>query len=169
MTVSVLGLDNIAVAFAMGPLGLGWRRIGLLGVIFAIAEAGMGLLGATAGDFIEPSAITEAARVGALPTVAVALIGLTWITRRPADIVASPWTLLGMSLLLGLDNCIAGRLGDPALSSAALVAAGMLTGALAAAACAVGSTLFPLAPRSGALVSSLVLAGLAIAGITGIA
>lgn len=169
MTVSVLGLDNIAVAFAMGPLGLEWRRIGLLGVIFAVAEAGMALLGAAAGDFIGPSSIAEAVHAGALPTVAVALIGLTWITYRPADIVASPWALLGMSLLLGLDNCIAGRLGDAGASPASFVVAGILTGVLASAACAVSGTLFTLAPRSGALASTLMLAGLAIAGIAGIA
>jgi putative Mn2+ efflux pump MntP len=167
MSIPTLGLDNIAVAFALGPLGLGWRRIGLLGVIFGVAEAGMALLGTTAGGFVGPSAatITEAAHAGALATIAVALIGLAWIKCRPADIVANPWALLGMSLLLGIDNFIAGRLDDPVPSFASLATAGMLTGALAAAACAAGNTLFPLAPRSGAMVSGLMLAGLAIAGM----
>jgi hypothetical protein len=165
MTLGTLGLDNIAIAFALGPLGLGWRRIGLLGVVFAVAEAGMALLGATAGRFIGPSAATtaEAAHVGTLATMAVALVGLAWIKCRPADIVANPCALLGMSLLLGIDNFIAARLDDPAPAFVSLVTAGILTGALAAAACAAGSSWFPLAPRAGAMVSALMLAGLAIA------
>jgi hypothetical protein len=45
--------------------------------------------------------------------------------------------------------------------TAVLVTAGMLTSGLAATACAVGCTLLPLAPQAGAIVSALMLAGLA--------
>ena len=164
MTMSPFGLDNIAIAFALGPLGLGWRRIRLLGIVFGVAEAGMALLGATVGSFIGPSAAStmEAAQATATATIAVALVGLAWIKCRQADIIASPWALVGMSLLLGIDDLIAGSRETPA-ALASLVATGMLTGLLAAAACAVSSTLFPLARQRGALVSALMLAGLAIA------
>jgi hypothetical protein len=168
MTVGMLGLDNIAVAFALGPLGLGWRRIGLLGVIFGVAEAGMSLLGATTGGFIGPWAATatQTAQVAALVAMASALIGLAWIGSRPADIIANPWALLGMSLLLGIDNLIAGRSEGLVVSSASLVTAGVLTGALASAACAAGSNLSPLTSRASATLSALMLAGLAISRVT---
>ncbi|MBR0774218.1 hypothetical protein JQ625_05180 [Bradyrhizobium diazoefficiens] len=166
MTVSMLGLDNIAIAFALGPLGLGWRRIGLLGVIFGVAEAGMSLLGATTGGFVGPSAATATAQAAALLAIASVVIGLAWIKSRPTDIVANPWALLGMSLLLGIDNLVAGRSEGLVVSLASLIAAGALTGALASAACAVGSTMSPLPVRASATLSALMLAGLAISRVT---
>src|ERR1700710_3199620 len=50
MIMSTLGLDNIAVAFALGPLQLGSRRTLQLGLAFGLAEAGMMLLGSTLGQ-----------------------------------------------------------------------------------------------------------------------
>jgi hypothetical protein len=168
MTVGTLGFDNIAVAFALGALRLGWRRMGLLGLAFGFAEAGMTLLGATGfgRSWLPAMTATDAARAGVLATLAVALLGLAWIKCRPAEIVGNIWALMGMSLLLGIDNLIAGRgLEGPALSLASVGAASILTGALAAAACAAGCTIFPLAQRAGALVSALMLMALAVAGI----
>jgi hypothetical protein len=168
MTIGTLGFDNIAVAFALGPLRLRPRRIALLGLAFGSVEAGMTLLGAAGlGRAWLPAMMTaEAARAGVLATLAVALLGLAWIKCRPAEFVENSWPLLGLSLLLGIDNFIAGGgLEGAAVSFASLVAASVLTGALAAAACAAGSALFPLAPGAGTLVSALMLTGLAVAGI----
>lgn len=165
MTMGTLGLDNIAVAFALGPLGLAPRRMLLLGLAFGLTEAGMTLLGASAlGQAWLPAMLTaDAARAGVLATLAVALIGLAWVKCWPAEIVSNPWALVGMSLLLGIDNLIAGS--EPAVSFAPVMTASVLTGVLATAACAAGAALFPLAPRRGALVSALLLTGLAVAGI----
>jgi hypothetical protein len=168
MTMGTLGLDNIAVAFALGPLGLAPRRMLLLGLAFGVTEAGMTLLGASAlGQAWLPAMLTaDAARAGLLATLAVALIGLAWVKCWPAEIVSNPWALVGMSLLLGIDNLIAGS--EPAATAASfapVMTACVLTGALAAAACAAGAALFPLAPRRGAMVSALMLTGLAVAGI----
>jgi hypothetical protein len=166
MTIGMLGLDNIAIAFALGPLGLGWRRIALLGVVFAVAEAGMSVLGATTGGFIGPSAATATAQVAGPLAMAGAVIGLAWIKSRPADIVANPWALLAMSLLLGIDNLVAGRADGLVVSLTSLVTAGALTGALASAACALGGTMSPLPSRASATLSALMLAGLAISRVT---
>jgi putative Mn2+ efflux pump MntP len=167
MISGLLGLDNIAVAFALGPLQIGPRRALLLGLWFGIAEAAMTLLGSVLGAAWLPAAMaTEMTRAGVLATLAAAVLGLAWIRRQPAAFVASPWALMGLALLLGIDNLIAGAAPDvAALPPAAIVAAGALTGALAAAACAAGSAVFRPAPRWGAVASSVMLLGLAVAGI----
>ena len=109
MIMSTLGLDNIAVAFALGPLQLGPRRTLQLGLAFGIAEAGMTLLGSALGQAWLPAAMTtEMARAGVLATLGVAVLGLVWVKTRPADFVANAWTLAGLALLLGVDNLVAG-------------------------------------------------------------
>jgi hypothetical protein len=167
MMVGTLGLDNIAVAFALGPLQLGRRGTVLLGFSFGAAEAGMTLLGSTFGQAWLPAALTtEATRAGVLATLGVAVLGLAWIRWRPAAFAGNPWTLIGLALLLGLDNLIAGSSADAAvLAPAPMVAAGALIGALAAAACATSGALFQRAPRWGAIASALMLTGIAVAGI----
>jgi hypothetical protein len=167
MMMGTLGLDNIAVAFALGPLQLGKRRTLMLGLAFGGAEFGMTALGAAFGGAWLPATTTaEMARAGVLATLAVAVLGLAWIRCRPADVVAGPWALTGLALLLGVDNLIAGSAADAAsLSLAPIVAGGLLTGVLAMAACTAGGALFRRAPRCGAVASALGLTGLAVAGI----
>lgn len=167
MIMSTLGLDNIAVAFALGPLQLGSRRTLQLGLGFGLAEVGMMLLGSTLGPAWLPAAMTtEMARAGVLATLGVAVLGLVWIKYRPADFVANAWTLAVLALLLGVDNLVAGTAPElAAVSSLQIVANGALVGALAAAACAVGDAAFRPARRWGAVASGLMLLGLAAAGI----
>ena len=167
MILGTLGLDNVAVAFALGPLQIGPRRTALLGLAFAVAEAGMTMLGAALGEAWLPGSMAfDAARVGVLATLGVAVLGLAWVRCRPAAFVANPWALIGVALLLGTDNLIAGAAPDLAkLPATALVAAGVASGALAAAACAAGGVLFRPAPRWSAAASGLMLAGLAWAAI----
>jgi hypothetical protein len=167
LDMGTLGLDNIAVAFALGPLQLGWRRAMLLGLAFGFAEAGMTLLGAGLGQAWLPAMITaDATRAGVLATLAVAVLGLAWVRYRPADFVGSAWTLAGLALLLGIDNFIAGgELRGTGFSAAPIVAAGAVIGVLATAACAAGGALFRLTPRWGALASAFMLTGLAVAGM----
>jgi hypothetical protein len=168
MIMSTLGLDNIAVAFALGPLQLGPRRTLLLGLAFGIAEAGMTLLGSAFNQASFPAAMTaEMARAGMLATLGVAVLGLVWVKYRAADFVANAWTLAGLALLLGIDNLVAGAAADiAAVSFLQMVATGALVGALAAAACAVGGAAFRPARRWGAVASGLMLLGLAAAGIS---
>jgi putative Mn2+ efflux pump MntP len=167
MIMSTLGLDNIAVAFALGPLQLGSRRTLQLGLAFGLAEAGMTLLGSTLGQTWLPAAmIAEMARAGALATLGVAVLGLVWVKYRPADFVANAWTLAGLALLLGIDNLVAGTAPElAAVSSLQIAANGAFVGALAAVACAVGGAAFRPARRWGAVASGLMLLGLAAAGI----
>jgi hypothetical protein len=167
MMMATLGLDNIAVAFALGPLQLGKRRTALLGVSFGVAEAGMTLLGSALGpEWLPTAATADLARAGGLATLAVAMLGLVWIGRRRGEFVANPWALTGLALLLGIDNLIAGCAADAAaFSPVSIVAMGALLGVLAAGACAVGATLFRPVPRWGAVASALLLTGLAVAGI----
>jgi hypothetical protein len=167
MIMNTLGLDNIAVAFALGPLQLGPRRTLQLGLAFGIAEAGMTLLGSAFGQAWLPAAMTtEMARAGLLATLGVAVLGLVWVKTRPADFVANAWILAGLALLLGVDNLVAGAAPElAAVSFLQIVANGALVGALAAAACAVGGAAFCPARRWGAVASGLMLLGLAAAGI----
>jgi len=167
MIMSTLGLDNIAVAFALGPLQLGPRRTLLLGLSFGIAEAGMSLLGLALSQAWLPAAITtEMARAGVLATLGVAVLGLVWVKYRPADFVANAWTLAGLALLLGVDNLVAGTAPELAgVSLLQIVTNGALVGALAAAACALGGAAFRPARQWGAVASGLMLLGLAAVGI----
>ncbi|MEA2822667.1 MAG: hypothetical protein QOJ86_4671 [Bradyrhizobium sp.] len=168
MIMSTLGLDNIAVAFALGPLQLGPRRTVLLGLLFGIAEAGMTLFGLAFGPAWLPAVMTaEMARAGVLATLGVAVLGLVWIKTRPADFVANAWTLAGLALLLGVDNLVAGAAPEmAAVSLLQIVANAALVAALAAAACALGGAAFRPARRWGAVASGMMLLGLAAAGIS---
>jgi putative Mn2+ efflux pump MntP len=167
MIMSTLGLDNIAVAFALGPLQLGPRRTLQLGLAFGLAEAGMTLLGSALGQAWLPAAMTaEIARAGVLATLGVAVLGLVWIKYRPADFIANGWTLAGLALLLGVDNLVAGTAPElAAVSFLQIVANGAVVGALAAAASSVGGVAFRPARRWGPVASGLMLLGLAAAGI----
>src|ERR1044072_5270027 len=74
----VLGLDNAAVALALGPLGLGARRTALLALLFGVAEALMPLAGSmvyqASGVALAGDAAT-AVRVTVLATLATAVLG----------------------------------------------------------------------------------------------
>jgi hypothetical protein len=168
MIMSTLGLDNIAVAFALGPLQLGPRRTLQLGLAFGIAEAGMSLLGsAFSQPWLAAAMTTEMARAGVLAALGVAVLGLVWVKTRPVGFVANAWTLAGLALLLGVDNLVAGAAPELAgLSFLQIVANGALVGTLAAAACALGDAAFRPVRRWGAVASSLMLLGLAAAGIS---
>jgi hypothetical protein len=101
-----------------------------------------------------------------LATLGVAVLGLVWVKTRPADFVANAWTLVGLALLLGVDNLVAGTAAEmAAVSFLQIVANGALVGALAAAACAVGGAAFRPARQWGAVASGLMLLALAAAGI----
>jgi putative Mn2+ efflux pump MntP len=166
MIMSTLGLDNIAVAFALGPLQLGPRRTLQLGLAFGFAEAGMMLLGSMLGQAWLPAAMTaEMARAGVLATLGVAVLGVVWVKTRPADFVATAWTLAGLALLLGIDNLVAAP-ELAGLSFLQIVANGALVGALAAAACTLGGAAFRPVRRWGAVATGVMLLALAAAGIS---
>jgi putative Mn2+ efflux pump MntP len=167
MITATLGLDNIAVAFALGPLQIGARRTLLLGFAFGMSEAAMMLLGATLGrEGLPAFTAAEAARAGLLATLAVAVLGLAWVKYRPAAFIANRWALIGLSLLLGLDNLIAGTTPGADVSPTLAAAAGALTGALAAAACAAGELAIRPAARWGAVASAIMLMALAVAKLS---
>lgn len=167
MIIGALGLDNIAVGFALGPLCIGVRRTALLGLFFAVAEAGMTLLGSTfAAAWLPKLPALDVARAGALATLGVAVLGLAWVKARPAAFVGNPWALLALALLLGIDNFIAGASRETAdLSPLIVIASGAATGILAAAACAAGGFMFRTVPQWGAAACGLMLVGLAATGI----
>jgi putative Mn2+ efflux pump MntP len=165
----VLGLDNVAVALALGPLALGARRTAWLALLFGAAEALMPLAGsmvhAASGMALAGDAATMV-RVAVLATLATTVLGLAWVRRDPAALVGHPAMLVALALLLGLDNFAAGVAGASAgFSFAALAASGLASGALAFAAClASGGAGRLVAPRHAHLASGIVLAALAVAG-----
>jgi hypothetical protein len=90
MIMSTLGLDNIAVAFALGPLQLGTRRTLQLGLAFGLAEAGMTLLGSMLGQtWLAAAMTTEMVRAGVLAALGLAVLGLVWVKTRPVGFVAN--------------------------------------------------------------------------------
>jgi putative Mn2+ efflux pump MntP len=162
----VLGLDNVAVALALGPLGLSARRTALLAVLFGAAEALMPLAGtfAAAGAFVPVGDAGEAVRITVLATLATMVFGLTLVRRDPAVAVGHPAMLLALALLLGLDNFAAGATG--AVSGFALATSGLVSGALAFAACLVsGVVVRRIAHRPLPVASIVMLAALAVAGL----
>lgn len=167
MIIGALGFDNIAVGFALGPLRMGGRRTALLGISFAIAEAGMTLLGSTfAAAWLPKFPALGAARTAVLATLGVGVLGLAWVKARPATFVGNPWALIALALLLGIDNLIAGASPDIAvLSPPVVIVSGAATGLLAAAACAATGLMFRTLPQWGASACGLMLVGLAAAGI----
>jgi manganese efflux pump family protein len=167
MIIDALGLDNIAVGFALGPLRIGARRTALLGLSFAVAEAGMTLLGSRfAAAWLPKFLGLDAARAGVLATLGVAVLGLAWIKARPATFVGNPWALIVLTLLLSIDNLIAGASHDVAvLPPLVIVVSGAVTGILAIAACATAGLMFRAAPQWGARAAGVMLVGLAVAGI----
>jgi putative Mn2+ efflux pump MntP len=164
----VLGLDNVAVALALGPLGLSARCTALLAVLFGSAEALMPLAGSAFGAAIGGSALVgdaNAVRVIVLATLATMVLGFTLVRRDPIVLVGHPALLVALALLLGLDNFAAG-VTDAAASPAELATSGLVSGALAFIACAAsGSAVHLAARRSVPLASTVMLAALAVAGL----
>ena len=163
----VLGLDNVAVALALGPLGLSARRTALLAVLFGAAEALMPLAGSVFGAAIGGSALAGdgAVRVTVLATLATMVLGLTLVRRDPRALVGHPAMLVALAALLGLDNFAAGVTGSAA-GLAALATSGLVSGALAFVAClASGGVVHLVARRSVPLAAAVMLAALAVAGL----
>ena len=169
MIMSTLGLDNIAVAFALGPLQLGPRRTLLLGLCVRHRRSGhdAAWVGtrpgvASGGDDDRDGArgrARHAGRRGAWSRLGQILVRRISLPTRGRS--------LGLALLLGVDNLVAGTAPDMAgVSLLQIVANGAMVGALAAAACAVGGAAFRPARRWGAVASGLMLLGLAAAGIS---
>ena len=162
----LLGLDSAAVALALGPLDLGIRRMVLLGLCFATAEIAMTLAGSALG--IKAAGIAGYADLAhtAVPIMlAVAVAGVALVRRAPAALVGSPLALLGLAVLLGLDNLVAGAgLAASGVSFVAIVVAGALSGSLALACCVAGrQATRVLAPPWRAAASVAMLAALVVA------
>jgi hypothetical protein len=167
MIIGALGFDNIAVGFALGPLRISPRRTALLGLSFAVTEAGMTLLGSTfAAAWLPKFVGLDGAVAAMLATLGVGVLGLAWVKARPAAFVGNPWALIALALLLGIDNLIAGASRDvAALSPPVIIANSAATGLLATAACAATGFMFRTVPQWGAAACGLMLVGLAVAGI----
>jgi len=135
-----LGLDNALVALALGPLNLGTRRMALLGLCFAAAEVLMTLAGTAAGAMVPIDLFAASTRAGLLATLAVTIAALALLRRDPTACVGSPSGMVGLALLLSLDNLFAGAgLSLSGSSLAAVCGTAALSGLLAFAACAAGN------------------------------
>jgi putative Mn2+ efflux pump MntP len=163
----VLGLDNVAVALALGPLGLSAPRTALLAGLFGASEALMPLAGSAFGAGFGGSALVgdaNAVRVTVLATLATMVLGLTLVRRDPAALVGNPAMPAALAALLGLDNFAAG-VTDTA-PGFALATSGLVSGALAFVAClASGAIVQRVAHRPLPVASTVMLAVLAVAGL----
>lgn len=164
----LLGLDNAIVALALGPFNPGPRRMVLVGFTFATAEIVMTLGGALGGSALALVAESagEAIRVGVLLLLAAAIVGLASAGQSPAVLAARPSALLALTMLLGLDNLVAGAgLASAGASATTVVVAAIVSGGVAAAACGVGSLSARLvAPSWRAAATAALLATAALAG-----
>jgi putative Mn2+ efflux pump MntP len=163
-----LGLDNAAVALALGMLNLGTRRMLLLGLWFGAAEMLMTLAGAALGPAPASGMVAYAggAKVGVLLALAAVVLVFALMRHDPGAFVGKPPAAFGVALLLGLDNLAAGAdLMTNATPFAAIAAAGMLSAAVAFAACAAGGLLGRLLePALRPIATAAILAAAAIAG-----
>jgi hypothetical protein len=136
----------------------------LLALLFGASEALMPLAGwafAAAGFF---APVGEGVRIAVLATLATLVLGVTMVRRDPAALVGHPAMLLVLAVLLGLDNFIAGAAGG--VSGFALATTGLVSGALAFAACLASSIAVQrVARRSMPLASTVMLAALAVAAL----
>jgi hypothetical protein len=166
----LLGLDGAAVALALGPLDLGIQRMVLLGLCFATAEIAMTLAGAAVGTSaaVGVAGYADLAYTAVLIMLAVAVAGVVLVRGAPAALVGSPPALLGLAVLLGLDNLVAGAgLAATGVSFVAILLAGALSGSLAFACCAAGRQATRVLPQPWRAVASVAMLGALIVATAG--
>jgi hypothetical protein len=153
------GLDNAAVAVALGPL-LGWRRGLALAILFGLAEMLMPLAG-LALAWPSEAVASAGLRSGVLVLAGTSIAGLLLVRRDPAAVIASPAAMAGLALLLGLDNLVVGTEVGSAAGAAVI---GLVSAGLAAAACGTGALIGArVSPRTAAFGSAGGLFALALA------
>jgi putative Mn2+ efflux pump MntP len=126
------GLDNLHVAATLGASGLRRGRLLALAASFAACEAGMPLIGLTAGHLLH-RAVAGLSAAGPLVLLACGVVILVQAFRendRPVDLGAG-W-IFALPLGMSFDNLLAGvglgSAGYPVLLSAAVV--GSVSGAM---------------------------------------
>jgi putative Mn2+ efflux pump MntP len=104
------GLDNLQVTPALGVVPMSHRRRLLWAVMFGLAEALMPLIGLGLGSALHTSFGEWAEYLG--PTVLLLSgIAIIVMARRHYDIqaiVLNKWAIVGLPLLLSIDNLLAG-------------------------------------------------------------
>lgn len=170
ITSLALGLDNFAVAVAIGLSGVRGATRWRVGVIFGLFEAGMPVLGLALGHAV-------AARLGAAThwggaglLIATGAYGLFQALRPDADPAGSDrswgiWRLLGTGAALSLDNLAVGfALGTYRVGmGAAAIAFGATSVAMSLAGLELGGKLGPAAGQRGELIGAAVLIGVGAA------
>lgn len=172
ITSLALGLDNFAVAIAIGLSGVRRATRWRVGVIFGLFEAGMPVLGLVLGHVIAARLGSATRWGGAGLLIATGGYGVFQALRpaQPADLERSErswglWRLLVTGAALSLDNLAVGfALGTYRVGiAAAAIAFGVTSVAMSLAGLELGGKLGPAAGQRGELLGGVVLIGVGAA------
>ncbi len=167
------GLDNLQITPGLGLAGIAPTRRWLLALTFGLCEAGMPLLGLILGRGLRSSLPVNADALGAVVLLACGgLITLCACTEKKiAPFLSNRWTLLGLPLLLSVDNLLAGIgvgvMGQPFLLSALVV--GTISTLMCFAGLYLGEVLRRFVPKHSELLAGIYLVALGLAQLPALA
>ena len=165
------GLDNLQVTPGLGLMGMPAARRWLLALTFGLCEAGMPLLGLGLGHLLHRSVELNADKVGPLVLLSCGalIIWLAYHEKYIERFVAKRWTLLGLPLLLSLDNLLAGigigATGQPLLLCALII--GFISTAMCFLGLYLGNSLRRYIPAKAELLAGTYLMVLGLAQLSG--
>lgn len=171
ITSLALGLDNFAVAIAIGLSGVRRATRWRVGVIFGLFEAGMPVLGLALGHVIAARLGSATHWGGAGLLIATGGYGVFQALRPAQDAAADSdrswgiWRVLATGAALSLDNLAVGfALGTNHVDiAAAAIAFGVTSVAMSLAGLELGGKLGPAAGQRGELLGGVVLIGVGAA------
>lgn len=161
------GLDNLQITPGLGLAGAAAARRWLLALAFGLCEAGMPLLGLVVGRGLRYSLDVQVNALGPVVLLACGAV-IIWFActeRKIAPFLSNRWSLLGLPLLLSVDNLLVGIgvgvTGQPFLLSALVV--GTISTLMCFAGLYLGQVLRRFVPRRAELLAGIYLVGLGIA------
>jgi putative Mn2+ efflux pump MntP len=161
------GLDNLQIAPGLGLAGVARARRWFLALMFGLCEAGMPLLGLVLGRGLRYSLNVNADALGSIVLLSCGAL-IIWFActkREIAPFLSNRWTLLGLPLLLSVDNLLAGIgvgvMGQPLLLSALVI--GTISTLMCFAGLYLGQILRRFVPRRAELLAGIYLIVLGIA------
>lgn len=149
MTILLLGLalslDNFRVVLALAAAGMTRRLTARIVIGFILFEAIMPVVGLLIGDGIRASIEPLAEWLGVAALAGSGIYIIASVLRHGLELPNAPWFVLGLPLILSMDNLIAGvGLG---LLGQNPVTVGVLFAAATALTCAVGLAAGEIAAR----------------------
>ena len=164
------GLDNLQVTPGLGLIRMPPMRRWLLAFAFGLCEAGMPLLGFGVARVLHRSFDLQMDKLAPLVIVACGalIIWLTYRKKEPAALITNPWAIVGLPLLLSVDNFVAGigvgLMSPPFLFSVLIVA--FISTMMSFVGLYAGQTLRRFIPRHAEIFAGLYLVALGLAQLS---